>query len=168
MDKVLKPTGLQKMTSSSSPWRPKVKKLTVPPKKMRLSSHGQGLKNQRAYKRWQVHQAHDGVKLKSWRSHRNRWGNHHMDKVLKTNGPTKDDKIIKAHQTKSKKLPVSPNRRNHYLDSATKLTALEKMTNKAIPMESPNQLKSWRGSQTDENVYWLRKTLIRYKIYIYI
>ena len=49
-----------------------------------------------------------------------------MDKVLKTNGPTKDHKIIKACQTKSKKLPVSPNGQNHYLDSATKLTALEK------------------------------------------
>ena len=61
-----------------------------------------------------------------------------MDKVLKTNGPTKDDKIIKAHQTKS----IEADGRNNYLDSATKLTALEKMTNKAIPMESPNQLKS--------------------------
>ena len=49
-----------------------------------------------------------------------------MDKVLKTNGPTKDHKIIKARHTKSKKLPVSPNGRNHYLDNATKLTALEK------------------------------------------
>ena len=49
-----------------------------------------------------------------------------MDKVLKTNRPTKNHKIIKARQTKSKKLPVSPNRQNHYLDSATKLTTLEK------------------------------------------
>ena len=49
-----------------------------------------------------------------------------MDKVLKTNGPTKDHKIIKARQAKSKKLSVSPNGRDHYLDSAIRLTALEK------------------------------------------
>ena len=49
-----------------------------------------------------------------------------MDKVLKTNGPTKNHKIIKPVRLNLKKLPVSPNKRNHYLDSATKLTALEK------------------------------------------
>ena len=30
-----------------------------------------------------------------------------MDKVLKIDGPTKDDKIIKARQTKSKKLRLT-------------------------------------------------------------
>ena len=45
-----------------------------------------------------------------------------MDKVLKTNRPTKNHKIIKARQTKSKEADGQ----NNYLDSATKLTALEK------------------------------------------